>query len=158
MKLKIDGWKQHITFSACHFITNHEKCSRLHGHTYGVHLELSGGLGEDCIVVDFTDIKKHLKGLLQHLDHRVLIPTRRKDAVIEREGGEVQFMVGNKRYVLPGEDVVLLDIPSASAEHVARYLGEKMGEYLRNFENVHAFSLGVDEGPGQGAWFSETFG
>ena len=36
MRLEIDGEHAGVKFSACHFIAGHEKCGRLHGHSYVV--------------------------------------------------------------------------------------------------------------------------
>ena len=47
MILEIDGEHSGIRFSASHFIPRHEKCSRLHGHTYILRLRLDGDIGKE---------------------------------------------------------------------------------------------------------------
>ena len=61
MFLEIDGGYSGIRFSACHFIPRHEKCSRLHGHSYIVRLRLEGDIGEEGMIMDFVVLKKALK-------------------------------------------------------------------------------------------------
>ena len=51
MILEIDGGHSGIRFSACHFIPHHDKCSRLHGHSYILRLRLEGDIGENGSVV-----------------------------------------------------------------------------------------------------------
>ena len=42
-------------FSASHFLYNHEKCSRLHGHNYLVDVEVTCPLNDQYLVVDFFE-------------------------------------------------------------------------------------------------------
>ena len=64
MILEIDGGHSGIRFSACHFIPRHEKCSRLHGHSYILRLRVTGDIGADGMVMDFVVLKKKLKAAL----------------------------------------------------------------------------------------------
>ena len=68
MLLNIDGGYSGIRFSACHFIPRHEKCSRLHGHSYIVRLELEGDIGEEGMIMDFVVLKKKLKEIIEVQD------------------------------------------------------------------------------------------
>ena len=74
MILEIDGGHSGIRFSACHFIPRHEKCSRLHGHSYILRLRLEGDIGEDGMVMDFVVLKKKLKAFVDEFDHRTILP------------------------------------------------------------------------------------
>ncbi|GAC1692800.1 MAG: hypothetical protein PVS3B1_31520 [Ktedonobacteraceae bacterium] len=49
-KVKVEGG--YLNFSSAHFITYSGKCERLHGHNYGVLVEVEGELGleiHECI-------------------------------------------------------------------------------------------------------------
>lgn len=65
-----------FTFEAAHRLPNlppEHKCSRLHGHSYKVKVEVSGPVQEELgWVIDFGDIKSAWKGLDESLDHRYL--------------------------------------------------------------------------------------
>jgi len=154
MIIKLDGWKEDLRFSACHFIPHHEKCGRLHGHSYAVHLEIEGELNEEDVVVDFSIVKGHLREILSGLDHRIIIPTTNRDIDVIVGDGSVELKWGGKRYVFPSEDVIMLKISSSSAEMLAAYMAEELATRLKELKNLNSFSLGVDEGPGQGAWHS----
>ncbi|SFJ63927.1 6-carboxytetrahydropterin synthase QueD [Cellulomonas sp. KH9] len=65
-----------FTFEAAHRLPNlpaDHKCSRLHGHSYKVKIEVSGPLDEQLgWVIDFGEIKTAWKELEDSLDHRYL--------------------------------------------------------------------------------------
>lgn len=86
------------SFAAAHFLANyHGKCERLHGHNYRVRVTASGPeLDQSGMLVDFGVLKKALKSILGELDH-----TNINDHSAFADGG-------------------------ASAERVARFIGERM--------------------------------
>lgn len=61
-------------YDAAHFLRNYKgKCERLHGHRYVVEVAVqSSGLNEAGIALDFVDLKKHVRGLAERLDHQNL--------------------------------------------------------------------------------------
>ena len=151
MRIEIDGEYSGIKFSASHFIPGHDKCGRLHGHSYIMHLVLHGEKGNDGMIMDFVDLKKALRAIVDELDHRVLLPGRSPYVKII-EGSEVEATVGTKRYVFPAEDVVILDIAQTSAEEMAEMMLNKLLEGLEFPPNVQAVEIGLDEERGQTAW------
>jgi 6-pyruvoyltetrahydropterin/6-carboxytetrahydropterin synthase len=48
------------------------KCSRMHGHTYGVTLECGGTVSPSGFIVDFADIAMVWAPVANQIDHRVL--------------------------------------------------------------------------------------
>lgn len=153
MELKIDGWESRIRFSASHIVPTIEKCERLHGHDYAVHLSVEGEPDSSGMIMDFILLKETLKRVIEELDHKVLLPAKSSLIKIE-EGNPVRIQVGEKSYMLPAEDVSILDIGAASAEHLAQYILRRLMEAIEIPKNVSRLSIGVDEGPGQGAWAS----
>ena len=150
--LSIDGWRAGIRFSSCHFIPKHEKCSRMHGHTYVVHLRIKGYPDDSGFLMDFSIIKRTLKEIADELDHRVLLPGRNPNISVNVEGGEVEAVHQGKRYVIPEEDVVILDLISLTAEILSEYVVNEFVKRASLPENIVTVEAGVDEGPGQGAW------
>lgn len=63
-----------LSFPAAHFITGHPgPCKRLHGHNYRVRVFVRAESLDDLgMVVDFADLKKHMKAVIGRFDHRVL--------------------------------------------------------------------------------------
>jgi 6-pyruvoyltetrahydropterin/6-carboxytetrahydropterin synthase len=152
MKIEIDGGHTGIRFSACHFIPRHEKCSRLHGHSYTVRLILEGNIGEDGMVMDFVKLKRALKALVDEFDHRILLPRLSPEVRLIEEDGEIEVHTGGKRYVFPTDDVLLLDISQTTAEEMSQMMLERIVEDADLPDNVNSVELGLDEEMGQTAW------
>ena len=67
-------WKE-FSFDSAHslpLVPPGHKCSRLHGHTYGVTLFVTGPVGPVGWVQDYADIKAAFEPLFEQLDHRLL--------------------------------------------------------------------------------------
>jgi 6-pyruvoyltetrahydropterin/6-carboxytetrahydropterin synthase len=156
MRLELDGWKIGLRFSACHIIPRHEKCGRLHGHTYTIHSKLCGTLNEHGIILDFGIIKNALRQVILELDHKLLVPIKNKRFKVE-ETDVIRIFLDNKEYQFPKEDVVFLNIESATAEALAKYILEKLVSSINIPSNVSSIEIGVDEGWGQGAWVEKKF-
>ena len=73
--IPVDLYKQ-FTFEAAHRLPNvpaGHKCARLHGHSFGVELRVTGPLDPQMgWVMDFADIKAAFKPLYEQLDHHYL--------------------------------------------------------------------------------------
>ncbi|MDP2955707.1 MAG: 6-carboxytetrahydropterin synthase QueD [Longimicrobiales bacterium] len=61
-------------YDSAHFLVKYKgKCERLHGHRYVVEAAVqAAALNEAGIAFDFVDLKRELRGLADHLDHRLL--------------------------------------------------------------------------------------
>ena len=154
MILEIDGGYSGIRFSACHFIPRHEKCSRLHGHSYIVRLRLEGEIGEEGMIMDFVVLKKKLREIIDELDHKTLLPTRSAAVRLTMDGDSVEAVSCGKRYVFPRMDVTLLDIPTTTAEEMSKMMAERMVAEIDIPDNVSSLSIGLDEERGQTAWYT----
>jgi 6-pyruvoyltetrahydropterin/6-carboxytetrahydropterin synthase len=154
MILEIDGGHSGIRFSACHFIPRHEKCSRLHGHSYILRLRLDGDIGEEGMVMDFVVLKRELREFINELDHKTLLPGRSKDVKLTVTDTSVEAVSCGKRYVFPKEDVVILDIPSTTAEEMSKMMAERIAKKVEFPGNVRSVSIGLDEERGQTAWYT----
>jgi 6-pyruvoyltetrahydropterin/6-carboxytetrahydropterin synthase len=156
MRLEIDGEHAGIKFSACHFIAGHEKCGRLHGHSYVVSIKLHGSIGTHGMIMDFIPLKKTLREISDDLDHRILIPANSKRITVD-VGDEITVKTEHKRYVFPAEDVVLLDTEESSAEELSRVFLLRLLEQVIFPENVSRLEVGIDEELGQSAWAIHDF-
>ncbi len=61
-------------FAAAHQLTMvGEKCENLHGHNWIVEVYVTGEkLNAAGVLVDFGDIKKHVRAIMKELDHKFL--------------------------------------------------------------------------------------
>ncbi len=103
------------------------------------------------MVMDFVELKRSLKKIVEELDHRILLPSRSKDITIKK-GREVEVLAVGKRYVLPKDDVLILDISQTSAEELAEFILARLVRELDPPPNVSIIEVGLDEERGQTAW------
>ncbi len=150
MMLEIDGWQVGIRFSASHFIPGHHKCSRIHGHDYGVRARIYGD-EQNCMLYDFVALKKLLRGIADEIDHHIIIPASQDYITHEIIGDAVTVSFEGKTYSFPKEDVVFLDLKLTTAEELARFFAKRVLEEIKFPENVKGIEICIDEGPGQGA-------
>lgn len=162
MEVRIDGWRKGIRFSSAHITPEHKKCGRLHGHTYAIHLRLRGEQDEWGIVLDFGIITDVLREIGDEIDHLVLVPTRSNHySDLEVTDEEVKFRVTDpytgepKRFSFPRQDCAMLDIPSTTAEDLCKYVYREFMERTPFKTSTHYVEVGIDEGYGKGAWYSE---
>lgn len=145
--------EQHV-FSAAHFITYAGSvCERLHGHNYGVAVEIFGPLDENQYVVDFIAVRDELKKLTDQLDHRVLLPDRHPLIAVAAGDREVvaTFTPDGRRWIFPRGDCAILPVANTTAELLARYLAERLRDALAQRLGFQAerIRLAVDENHGQ---------
>ena len=155
-KVKIEGGN--LKFSSAHFITFGGKCERLHGHNYGVLVELEGTLNEDKLVFDFTILKRLTRDVCQRLDHRFLLPLHNQHLKLQElpDGWEIQFQ--DRRYIFPRADVVELPIDNSTAERLAEYVCEELCKLLAEYDisRLHTILVGVEEAPTQMAYYQRA--
>ena len=117
--------------------------------------ELQGALDDNHYVVDFIAARDTLAQLVEELDHRVLLPTEHPLISVTEEPTEVVTRFGERRWVFPRQDCVLLPVANTTAELLAQYLGRRHLAALatRSQFRPAAARYAVDECNGQwGAW------
>ncbi|MEA3294832.1 MAG: 6-pyruvoyl tetrahydropterin synthase family protein [Euryarchaeota archaeon] len=155
MFIELDGWMAKLRFSACHFIPDHSKCGRLHGHTYAINVRIEGKQVEEFIM-DFEVLKDIVSDICDRLDHRVLMARNDPRLKIKEDANyfNIEIIKSCKHYVLPADDIILLPISSVSAEELCKYfLNEILTSIKKNnhADNITAIHVRLDEGIGQGA-------
>ncbi|MBV8206423.1 MAG: 6-carboxytetrahydropterin synthase QueD [Acidobacteria bacterium] len=95
------------TFAAGHYLRNYRgKCENPHGHNYRVRVTLEGEFLDGAgLLLDFKDLKEALKPAVDRLDHQMI------------------------------NDLEPFDSVNPSAENLARYFYERIGEGLRRTTN-----------------------
>lgn len=81
--------KAEHSFDSAHFLANYEgKCSNIHGHRWRVEIEvqsesLINGGQLDGMVIDFGDLKKDVREIVDYYDHALIIQeyTMRKETL-----------------------------------------------------------------------------
>jgi 6-pyruvoyltetrahydropterin/6-carboxytetrahydropterin synthase len=165
MELRIDGWRKGIRFSSAHITPEHKKCGRLHGHTYAVHLRMRGKQDDFGIVLDFGIIDEVLRAITDDIDHLVLVPTKSNHySDLDVTDDEVTFRVIDpytgdpKTFHFPRQDCAMLDIPSTTAEDLCKWVYHEFMARTKFTTDTFYVEIGVDEGYGKGAWYSDEKG
>jgi len=57
------------------------KCKNIHGHSYKMIIEFEGELNESEMIIDFYDIDRIIKPLIEKLDHAFMVNTKDKDVI-----------------------------------------------------------------------------
>lgn len=151
--------KDYLVFSSAHFITFAGNiCERLHGHNYGLEIEVEGPLDENAYVIDFIALRDAAKEIVDKLDHHVLLPTQHEQIKVLADSREVTATFEDRRWVFPKDDCVLLDVPNTTAEKLAEYIAAELRISLGLGEQIPftRLSVAVDENRGQWGIFEET--
>jgi 6-pyruvoyl tetrahydropterin synthase/QueD family protein len=156
-KVKIEGG--YLNFSAAHFITYGGRCERLHGHNYGVLVEIEGTLGDDMLVFDFTILKRLSREICRRLNHHFLLPLTNPHLTVQSLGDELEIRFEDRRYIFPCNDVIELPIDNSTAERIAEYICGELLVALAEYDtsNLHTIMVGVAEAPTQMAYYQEAF-
>ncbi len=147
-------YKEYFNFASSHFLIFADGTREpLHGHNYQVQVKVEGGIVEGDLVIDFIPFKPLVRQLCDDMDHCLLLPDSNPHLRIEtddtavsvwhRDGGYFQF---------PKEDVRILPVPNTSTEMLARHIGHKLIEGIREKvpgADFQSIEIQVEESRGQ---------
>ncbi len=155
-KVKVEG--DTLRFNSAHFVTYSGQCESLHGHNYRVQIELQGILDQDSLVFNFTRLKQVAGEVCNQLHHRFLLAMHNPHLELRpsSESWEIRFQA--RRYVIPRSDVVELPIDNATAERLSEYICNELCNRLAlsDFPHLSSITVGVEEGPTQVAYYSQS--
>ena len=150
---KVRVTKDHLVFSAAHFITfNGNVCERLHGHNWRTAVELTGPLDRNSYVFDFIALRDTLQGIVNELDHHVLLPMQHPSILVNESEREVEVTFEDRRWVFPREDCVLLPVENTTAELIARWIGERLRPTVENHEEAKVSMIQIEVEENFGQW------
>jgi 6-pyruvoyltetrahydropterin/6-carboxytetrahydropterin synthase len=148
--------KDYLVFSSGHFISYEgDKCERLHGHNYRAGVEVEGPLDENFYVFDFITLKNRTKAITDELDHRMMLPTKNRVITLEETPKNVRVRYKDREWIFPRDDCVLLPIENTTAELLARYIGDRLRNDLRQAYRYEpaVLRIEVEESFGQAATY-----
>lgn len=125
---KIGKW---YSFEAAHQLPGHEgKCANLHGHSYQALVWLKGTLkhidaSDRDMVLDYSDLDKVVKPLIDAMDHSFLVSGFRGEVVVE--GKLYQLMM------------------RSTAENIAAHIAHRVALGLNTHYNIHLLGVEVRE-------------
>ena len=85
----------------------------------------------------------------------MLVATRNPVILVAEDSAEVRVTYKDRRWVFPRDDCVLLPIENTTAELLARYIGGRLLDVLRQKYHFtpEALRVEVEESPGQSATY-----
>jgi 6-pyruvoyltetrahydropterin/6-carboxytetrahydropterin synthase len=148
--------KESLGFSAAHFLTlRGHVCERLHGHNYRVSVTVVGAVDPTTgFVVDFAVLKRVVRGLVEPMDHKVLLPAANPALAIREEGNRLVVDYHWPGWlVIPVAHACRLPVTNTTAELLAEYLGQEVWAALRSESRpgLRRLTLEVEESSGQSA-------
>lgn len=154
--------KEAFKFASAHMTVFEDGTKEaLHGHNYTVELSLEFHPVEPMPVIPFSVLKKPMTQLCALWDEKVLLAVRSSFFKMTRKSTrEVEFTLCKRRYVLPREEVVLLEVENITSEALAeelcrQYRARFPKDFLEKY--FRSVQIRVDESPGQGASFTVNF-
>jgi 6-pyruvoyltetrahydropterin/6-carboxytetrahydropterin synthase len=146
--------KENMKFSAAHFlIFDDTKAERLHGHNYRVKVDfkiLWNDQSEYGYGVDFSVLKKLIKGILDQWDEHILLPAKHKDMKVKIEGDSLDLRFRERHYVFPKNEVVLLPVVNTSVELLSELLCQEFWAATQGLD-ILGLEVQVEETLGQSA-------
>jgi 6-pyruvoyl-tetrahydropterin synthase len=152
--------KEHLRFTAAHFIAFRGFREPLHGHTYHAQVTVSGPVGPDGYVVDFLVLKKIAEEECAQLHFHTLLPRHSDCLIIEESATEVTVQCEDgTRFLFPRQDVRFLPIVHSSSEEIAQYLLARLRDRLQEVRgnSIQTIEVLIEDVPGQIAAYREEF-
>jgi 6-pyruvoyltetrahydropterin/6-carboxytetrahydropterin synthase len=149
--------KEALKFSAAHMTVFADGTKEpLHGHNYTTEvvfdipaLPLQKGL------ISFSELKKEIKTICDQWDETVLLAQNCPFFnIVKQSDEELEFVLCQKRYVLPREEVVLLPLDNITSESLAQEFCRRLATAFKprfDAKEILGLQVKVEESPGQGS-------
>jgi 6-pyruvoyltetrahydropterin/6-carboxytetrahydropterin synthase len=87
--------KRHFSFAGAHRLSKHKGlCKNIHGHNYDVWITIrSPKLNENDMVMDFSELKKHVDVIVDEFDHCLVINECDQDLIEPFKKEDMRIMV-----------------------------------------------------------------
>jgi len=147
--------KEAIKFASAHMtIFSDGSKEALHGHNYSLEVSLEVKSIDLKDTLSFSEVKAVMREICQEWDEKVLVQAGCPFfQCIKKDQVEVEFLLCQKRYVLPVDEVIFLEIDNVTSESLAKHVNQKMLvelKKLKKFDLIQSLSVKVEESPGQG--------
>ncbi len=114
------------------------------GESWLASIELGGGLDAQGMVLDFGQVKKQVKQLIDlEFDHRLLVPASHPGLALSQTGQRHRLSFTTRRgeiieHAAPNDAIQLIDSDQVTPEAVARAIEQRLRKQLpRNVISVH---------------------
>jgi 6-pyruvoyltetrahydropterin/6-carboxytetrahydropterin synthase len=153
-RYKVRVTKDYLVFSSGHFITySGNQCERIHGHNYRTAVEVEDDLDENHYVFDFIALKDLTRGIIEEIDHRMLLPTESALIRLEEDGPNWRVRYRDRSWSFPRDECALLPVANTTAELLADYIARRLRERFqeKGLPAPRVLRVEVEESFGQSA-------
>lgn len=136
--------KRHFTFAGGHRLSKHPgKCFSIHGHNYDVWVTVKAPqLDKNDMVMDFSDLKKHVDPLIDEFDHCLVVNECDKEMT--------------KPLKKRGMRVMVLGDFDPTAESMAAYIFVRLNDkFIRLYNDIKVHEVEVFENVKSSAIYRE---
>jgi 6-pyruvoyltetrahydropterin/6-carboxytetrahydropterin synthase len=134
-------------FPAAHSGLHAGEFEPLHGHTYQVLVQLHGEADPAAMLIDFREVKKALRLVLDRVRRRTLFPALAPGVEIRHERGQVHIACRRRCFAFPEDDVVLLPVVNTTTEALADLFLRQFLDALGPVAGLRAVELRLAESP-----------
>ncbi len=158
MPFTLEISKDNFKFSASHFAIFGPYCGELmHGHNYYVSVklethELDPTLG---LAVEFNEIKPLIKAACEEWDECILFPNKSPYLKIELIEDSYKVVFNKKTYVLPKEDVNLIEALNISVEELSKLMWIKLVTAFKKYDRIKKVYVTIEETRGQKGTYTD---
>ncbi|BAO45262.1 6-pyruvoyl trahydropterin synthase family protein [Thiolapillus brandeum] len=128
------------------------------GESWHVDIELEGGLDDQGMVLDFGEVKRQVKQLIdENFDHRLLVPADHKGLTLADR--QLSFVLDNGqriRHQGPAEALLLIPGETISTRSVAQAIHQTLLPTLP--DNVESLQISLYPESEEGAWYQYSHG
>ena len=128
------------------------------GESWLVDIELAGGLDDQGMVLDFGDVKRQVKQLIdESFDHRLLVPADHPGLSVEDD--QLSFLLDNGlriRHRGPADALQFIPGETITRTQVAKTIHQALQPKLPG--NVQSMQLTLYPEPEDGAWYQYSHG
>jgi 6-pyruvoyltetrahydropterin/6-carboxytetrahydropterin synthase len=136
--------KRHFTFAGGHRLSKHKgRCFSIHGHNYDVWITVkSPKLDKNDMVMDFSDLKKHVDPIIDEFDHCLVVNDCDQELVepFKKKGMRV-MVIGNY---------------DPTAESMAAFIFTRLNDiFVRAYNDIEMYEVEVFENVKSSAIYRE---
>lgn len=148
--------KESLKFASAHMTVFSDGTKEaLHGHNYTTEVWFDLRRISIREMVPFSTFKDAIRQICMQWDEKVLLAEKCPFfEILKQSDREIEFLLSKKRYVLPGDEVVLLPLDNITAETLSDEFCRRLVAQFSTqpfFQLIARLYVRVDESPGQGA-------
>ena len=105
-------------------------CRNLHGHSYRMQVEVEGEPADNGMIIDFDDMTRAVRPLIEELDHAFLCRDTDKDLAAFLQAHGMKHKIVSF---------------ASTVENISMFFADRLAPVFRNVDNVSGFAVTIFE-------------